>query len=241
MVAILSFYAAHPRAEAAVMMAQGVDLIVASTAPGGTAPGTALGTTGTGTQNNNNTQIRTGQWDGGAGSIFATVYSFQLPNLGLISNPFSSAAFSSNLNAINNPVGVDYGVDLYGLPSRMTSAISASDYYAGDTPDPAATLLQDSFLTTASPTGQNASSDIASYLNAQYAGGANAGDWVFIRMNIDGDTVIDDVRGGYLTASFEADTALQPFIMYDLVAVPEPSRAVLLSLACFGMLLRRRR
>ncbi len=117
------------------------------------------------------------------------VFVFQLPALGPVAQPFTSASVSLNLHEISTspaPVG---NVDLYGLGIRGTPTVLASDYWADtdlvDTTD--ATFLQDNILTPSSTLGTTTSVDIADYLNAQYASGAGAGQFVFLRLSTDAD------------------------------------------------------
>ena len=85
---------------------------------------------------------------------------------------------------------VTASVDLYGLGRRASAAVLGSDYY-GETSvaDPTdATRLQTNFLTASASSGvttTSASGDSAliAYLNAQYAGGLGAGQYVFLRLN----------------------------------------------------------
>jgi hypothetical protein len=116
-----------------------------------------------------------------------TVYVFQLPNLGAVANPFTGAAFAFNFIS---KAGTLRGYDLYGLGRRTSATVLTSDYYAlFSTADPTdATRLQQSILTGSTPTGvvsttAGGNSNLVTYLNAQYAGGAGAGQHVFLRIN----------------------------------------------------------
>ena len=114
------------------------------------------------------------------------VYVFQLPNLGAVTNPFVKASFTFN-DAGNN--GAPDATDLYGLGRRVSSTVLTTDYYgATTTADPNTTRLQASILTGSTSVGNITTSTsgktaLLNYLNAQYAAGAGAGQYVFLRLN----------------------------------------------------------
>lgn len=119
----------------------------------------------------------------------ASVFVIQLPNLGAIANPFNSGTFRFHLAGKN---GTPPNLDLYGLGRRPSSAVLAGDYYGETaTVDPTdATLLQNNILTASSANGVISSSSTGStalrnFLNAQYASGAGAGQFVFLRLSSD--------------------------------------------------------
>ncbi len=117
----------------------------------------------------------------------SAVYVFLLPNLGAVANPFTSASFRFNLSGIT---GTPSNVDLYGLGRRTTSTVLASDYYGetstADSSD--AAFLQDNILISSTTTGvvstsSGGSTALKNYLNTQYASGAGAGKYVFLRLS----------------------------------------------------------
>ena len=90
----------------------------------------------------------TGLLPGGSGSPAvdrAAVFVFQLPALGAVANPFTTATFRFNLVSIT---GTPPTVDLYGLGRRSNSTVLPSDYYGQSTTlDPSdATYLQNNIL-----------------------------------------------------------------------------------------------
>ena len=118
-----------------------------------------------------------------------TVYVFRLPDLGPRSSPFTSASFTFECVAKQGGL---HDNDLYGLGRRSEPEVLPGDYYGRTgTVDPAASLLQAGILTddspigmiNTSPAGNNALRD---YLNTQYASGAGAGEFVFLRLNTAG-------------------------------------------------------
>jgi autotransporter-associated beta strand protein len=127
---------------------------------------------------------------GGAGSPAldrSAIFVFQFPDFGAVANPFTSAKFQFNVSSKN---GTPPNVDLYGLGRRASSTVLASDYY-GETPaaDPTdATFLQNNILISTTATGVTSTSTtggtaLVSYLNAQYAAGAGAGQYLFLRFS----------------------------------------------------------
>ena len=118
------------------------------------------------------------------------VFPFRLPNLGP-SATFTGA--SASIAGVENAIGLrDWSLDLYGLPARSDAAPLGADYFNG-TIDTAAGVarVQDDFVprnTSGTPvlkTSSAGGSALASYLNAQYAGGAGAGKYVFLRLSPD--------------------------------------------------------
>ena len=117
----------------------------------------------------------------------SSVVVFQLPDLGAVANPFTSASLRFNLAS---KTGTPPNLDLYGLGRRASSAVLAGDYYGqSSTVDPTdATLLQNNILisTTANGpvyTSSGGATALRTYLNSQYAGGAGAGQYVFLRLS----------------------------------------------------------
>ncbi len=113
---------------------------------------------------------------------------FQLPNFGAVSNPFSSASLRV---LVASKTSTPPNVDLYGLGRRASATVLATDYYGQTTTvDPSdATLLQNDFLTSSSANGpiytNSSGTSLRNYLNTQYANGAGAGQYVFIRLSPD--------------------------------------------------------
>jgi autotransporter-associated beta strand protein len=116
----------------------------------------------------------------------SSVFVVQLPNLGAVANPFTSAAFRFHLASVT---GTPPSVDLYGLGRRASTTVLAGDYYGQtatvDTSD--ATLIQNNLLVSTTPTGfvSTSATALKNYLNAQYASGAGAGLYVFLRLSTD--------------------------------------------------------
>ena len=132
----------------------------------------------------------TGAWLGNDG-LTSTVLPFQLPDLGIVSNPFRAATFGVRLSGKGAETVTN--VDLYGIRVNASPDIVASDFYAGSLEDPNATLIQRDFMTpssavaTASAPNQFTDSDgdarLVAFLNAAYADGTNVGKYVFVRLS----------------------------------------------------------
>ena len=82
-------------------------------------------------------------------------------------------------------------VDVHGLDYRGSNSVVSGDFYQGSfTGDENSTGIQDDIVTPSTSTGtinSSSSGDTAlkNYLNAQYTGGAEGGDYVFLRLNSD--------------------------------------------------------
>ncbi|QTN30773.1 hypothetical protein HZ994_11475 [Akkermansiaceae bacterium] len=144
-----------------------------------------------GIQNLSWTSLSAGTSGGNVGRDRSVVFPFLLPSLGSISNPFSAVSFSANLESLDNsPLG---NVRIYGLGKRDTATVLTTDYYAAtstlDTTD--ATLIQTNFIPSGTTgtglknTDNAGDAKLIAYLNAQYAGGAGAGKYVFLRLATD--------------------------------------------------------
>ena len=164
---------------------------------------------------------------GTAGKERCPVMPFQLPDFGAVNNPFLSASFSCNISSYTGtPVG---NADLYGLGRRASATVLTNDYWAGTSAvDPTdATFLQGNLLLAPPATGIVASSvagstALANYLNAQYAGGAGAGQFVFLRLST--DTAQTGVARWQLTSAEggAANTNNWPQINYTLLPTNAP-------------------
>jgi autotransporter-associated beta strand protein len=146
----------------------------------------------------------------------SSVLVFQLPDFGAVANPFTSASLRFNLAS---KTGTPPNLDLYGLGRRASAAVLAGDYYgqnsAADPTD--ATFLQNNILisTTANGpvyTNSGGATALRNYLNSQYAGGAGAGQYVFLRLS--SDAASTTARSYTITSANAA--ANGPRIIYNL-------------------------
>lgn len=127
---------------------------------------------------------------GGASSSYDSVmvYVFELPSIASGATVTSASLSFEYTGLSNNPSGK---VDLYGLPYDSSGAVSSSHYYQGVYgSDSSATAIQNDILTTSTSTGtistdSTGSSNLVDYLNAQYANGAEGGDFIYLRLNPD--------------------------------------------------------
>jgi hypothetical protein len=124
------------------------------------------------------------------GSAYSPVYAFLLPDVGAVANPFTTATFTVGLSTATSTFGGN-NVDVYGLTARTASIILAGDAYCGANDTTGATKLHDNWVnlnvSPAPATGLRTVSNAAlvAYLNTQYASGAGAGKYVFIRLSPD--------------------------------------------------------
>ncbi|MEP0367030.1 MAG: putative Ig domain-containing protein [Cyclobacteriaceae bacterium] len=137
------------------------------------------------------------QWVGyathrlGTNKYTCAVIPFELPVLAA-GEEIASASFTTHL--IGKAGNLSDAVDLYAVPYQSSSTVSSSDYFGGAyNSDANATALQQGFFDNSSALGQTTSNTaantaLATFLNAQYANGAVGGDYVFIRLNMDGNS-----------------------------------------------------
>lgn len=178
------------------------------------------------------------------------VFVFPLPSLGAVANPFLTADFTVYSSGGEN-IFASSPSDIYGLGARTASTVVGGDYYFGTADATDATVIQQGFrqvgATSATSgdaftTSTTGSVNLRSYLNAQYATGANAGKFVFLRIN----TTTTDTFFKYQNYfSGDQGGATVPKVNYttSVVVVPEAGTLGLLCLPALigGITLARRR
>jgi hypothetical protein len=180
---------------------------------------------------NSNTVVNTAHWAADVGretTDRAYIIPFQLPTLG-VGNGFTAADLRLHLYA-NSASG--FNADVYGLTRISASSnILASDFFIGAS-DETATLIQDDFFTPSSstdPTNTDATGDanLAAWLNVQYDGGANAGQYVFLRVNVD---ALPSGNSKYYVLTADAGLATEyPLLTYTAAPyTPPPPREIAL-------------
>jgi hypothetical protein len=210
-----------------------------------------------------NWQLTVGEWfgtgpdsppDSSTYGLTTIVLPFQLPNVGAVANPFQTASFGVLLNPNTGDANVT-DIDLYAL-NRVTAnpTVLASDYYRGAVIDSSATLLQESFLTPASTQGWTGApnnftdgigdANLLNYMNTAYAGGAGAGQYIFLRMSYASDTFAT-VQDNYNINVAESDPGGgNPFAedpVINFTAIPEPTSMLLVCMGAFLVRMFRRR
>ncbi|MDP0495917.1 MAG: hypothetical protein Q7Q73_06875 [Verrucomicrobiota bacterium JB024] len=155
------------------------------------------------------------------------IVSFQLPELGAVENPFATAAFSVAFASYAYQEGT-VNIDLYGIDAGASAdPTSSMGYFGASDPATNVTLVESNFLEansgyTADQTISTSASALVDYLNAQYAGGAGAGQYVYLRLNP--TITFGSAPRGYNIYGSGADSELVPQLSYT---IPEPSSVAL--------------
>lgn len=157
-----------------------------------------------------------GTYYGGTG--LAPVFPFQLPTLEE-GESFDTATLSIGLIALSragNLAAEEVNGNIVGLDRVNTSpTLDGADW------ENPGEILHEDFYTPLSQPGAQTSNDFAAWLNTQYADGANAGSYVFIRVDTEGLTT---GRSAYQIASSENTTAQVPTIDFTATTDPSASR-----------------
>lgn len=172
---------------------------------------------------------------------------FELPDLAGETIGTASLDFTFTSGAFLGPGGdgLPKGVDVYGLRTSSSNAVQTSDYGFGSTPGNGDLIQDDIFVITNSEpfpgavsisTDATGDANLASWLQNQYDNGANAGDYVFIRLNLD-DATNNALAFGSANNATEAN---RPSL--TIATVPEPTAyAALLGLLVLGWVYVRKR
>lgn len=167
------------------------------------------------------------------------VFPFELPALGA-GEFFDSDETTFSVHLMSREFGTDFGVDLYGLRYASTPTVSTNDYAPAG-----ATLLQETFFDASAINGTRISTDatgssnLATWLGAQYSAGAVAGDYVFLQLRADAD-VATDAFNSYQVGMADNPTAdLRPYL--EVSIIPEPGTLGLLGISLVSILVYRRK
>lgn len=188
-----------------------------------------------------------GSYESRVGEFFSAEASFVLPFLLPDLGPgysFETASFRFQLFGKTEVFPPTVGVDLYGLDRRASDTLLTSDHYSGSVADPGATLLKRNVVDPSTALGvydTDSATDAAlvDYLNAQYEGGAGAGQYVFLRFSYAGDVPNENTAYDFLTQEASGVTE-KPELTYTS-AIPEPGAIALGAVAALTILARRRR
>ncbi|MDW3211999.1 MAG: putative Ig domain-containing protein [Reichenbachiella sp.] len=164
------------------------------------------------------------QWVGyathrlGTNKYTCAIIPFQLPVLAP-GEQIATASFTTYL--VGKSGNLSDEVDVYAVPYQASSAVSGTDYFGGTYgSDAGATAIQQAFFTTSSSTGSTttdaaANTALATFLNAQYANGAVGGEYIFIRLNMNGNA--GSQYNYWDIASQNATTSSQrPYLTIDI-------------------------
>ncbi len=168
-----------------------------------------------------NTELKIGR-PGSSSTLHSIVYPFLLPDVADVfnpANPFSEANFSVALTANGNTFG-NFRADLYGIGVRSSAQVLSDDYFAGSNDTTSATKIQNNFVTwpnsSSKPdlgiktTDASGATELVKYLNSQYANGANAGKYVFLRLSPDTSPLA--FKSGSFASSENATEANRPVL-----------------------------
>ena len=187
----------------------------------------------------------------------AFIMPFALPDIG------GDTILSANLRvgSTDSAWGLSLSGDLYGVRVNASSTTAAGDFYAGpwDTSGTNGAALQQAYATKVqgNPAPANpriidndatGNAALVAWLQSLYDGGAQPGDFVFLRINCDqasygptsnsyiyfytaNSTAATDIAGG---------TTLQLPTLQLVTGVPEPTTMVLFALGSIALLRRRR-
>ncbi len=169
--------------------------------------------------------------DGGNGwPVNWGVVSFQLPNLGAISNPFTAGTLSLTVTGTqwNNSWGWQW-TPTTGLTSDGSPLTRTSGTVLGSDKDASGTDLNLSILYTDHTelgTYTSSGTQLVDFLNAAYAGGAGANRYVFVRIEAGGGLIWFK---GFDVAGWNNGTeANRPQITYTATAAPSLGTVILL-------------
>jgi hypothetical protein len=140
---------------------------------------------------------------------------FQLPTLPA-GKEFDAASLRLYQNGRDGTPA--FNADLYGVAISASSAVLASQYYAGAF-DSASILIKDNLLTSASGTGSiyATASELTDFLNAVYANGSGAGKYVFLRVNPDISGLNNYTRYKFYSADYSGGAYYWPALTYGTV------------------------
>ena len=145
-------------------------------------------------------------------TAYNPVVVFQLPSLPA-GKEFSAASLRLYLQGkTGTPT---FNGDLYALGVSASSAVLSTDHYSGAS-DPGALLIQNNLITPSASGGAITASDVVltDFLNAAYANGTGAGQYVFFRVSPDVAGLNNYTRYNLYSAEYSGGSYYWPSITY---------------------------
>ena len=197
------------------------------------AVGSSLSFHGDNISGNDSWRLNIGEWYGGSDGNYGMTVGmmvFQMPNFGMIDEPFSSAEYEVTLDIKGD--AVDFSADLWAVRVSDEPDLQLSDWYVGSAttaPQAAGTLIAEGFLTPQTELGvtvtsEEANSELVAFLNTQYEGGNGAGKYLFFRLNRGGVDEFVEGWNAYVVKSSQADEGsdVSPKIKFTSFIEPLP-------------------
>lgn len=177
-----------------------------------------------------------------ANSVGSFIFVFQLPTVDVGLEQIVDANLQFHLR-VNNAYSA-FNADLYGLRYSASSAVAVGDYYFGLN-DAGKTKIQDNILyptvtakgvqtpSLAINTSSGGAATLATWITSLYQAGAVAGNYAFLRLNVDANTGNNNFYYEVETAN-SGTPAYRPVLTLETaMIIPEPGTASLIFVVGF--------